>query len=41
MNSSGGGNPFSSLFGGGYNTQGLQQGYDPGSYGAMSGVYAP
>lgn len=41
MNSSGGSSPFGNLFGGGYNTQGLQQGYDPGSYGAMSGVYAP
>lgn len=37
-----GGGSLSNLFGGGggYNTQGLQQGYDPGSYGAMSGVYA-
>jgi hypothetical protein len=39
MNSSGGGNPFSSLFG--YNTQGLQQGYDTGGYESTAGVYAP
>lgn len=37
MNPQGGGG----IGGGSYGTQGIQQGYDPGSYGAMSGVFNP